>query len=417
MPGGTVVQTGVLYTYYPRGTDTFVFATRDFGEDTIVDFEVGRDRIDFRGSGLAASDLAFGWDAGTLTVDAGSGNTIKLQNLGETQPDRDAVLATFLFDPLPVVSVDDATVTEGGEMRFAVSLDRIRARDVTVTWSTSDGTATDGSDYTGQSGQTLTIPAGQTSAAIVVQTADDADVEQDESLTVTLSDPVNATLGDAVGEGVITDDDEPVQEAQTVEVSEQDIEYSSQETGTPARRTGTMEADDPLTGGEGVDFINARGGDDVASGRGGDDRIWGGLGDDRLNGEVGDDRLYGGRGQDVLNGGSGDDVLYGGKGDDVLRGGTGADRLEGGRGDDVLRGGAGADAFVYGDTEFGEDRIRDFEDGTDMLDLSGSGLQWSDLTVSNDAKGHAVVRVAGSDSRIVLEGVDAALVDQGDFVF
>ena len=39
---------------------------------------------------------------------------------------------------------------------------------------------------------------------------------------------------------------------------------------------------------------------------------------------------------------------------------------------DVLYSGDGANRFVYGDAEFGRDRIEDFEDGTDLLDFSGA---------------------------------------------
>ena len=102
---------------------------------------------------------------------------------------------------------------------------------------------------------------------------------------------------------------------------------------------------------------------------------------------------------------------------DELYGGRGADTLHGGRGKDILSGGHGRDVFVYEDADFGRDRIVDFEDGQDLLRFTGSGLQWSDLSVSNNGKGHAVVRVEGADSRIVLEGVDASLIGQDDFIF
>ncbi len=109
----------------------------------------------------------------------------------------------------PVASIDDVSVTEGGRVEFTVSLDKTWGEDVTLTWDTSDGTATDGSDYTGQTGQTLTIAAGQQSATITVQTADDSDDETDETFTITLSSPTNATLGDASGEATLTDNDDP----------------------------------------------------------------------------------------------------------------------------------------------------------------------------------------------------------------
>ena len=80
---------------------------------------------------------------------------------------------------------------------------------------------------------------------------------------------------------------------------------------------------------------------------------------------------------DVLLGGNGDDTLRGLPGDDTLEGGNGDDVLEPNAGNDVLHGGNGADTFVFG---FGAplvpgtlidrgDRIMDFEQGSDVLDL------------------------------------------------
>ena len=109
----------------------------------------------------------------------------------------------------PVASIDDVTVTEGGQARFTVNLDKTWSDDVTLTWDTSDGTATAGSDYTTQASQSLTIAAGQQSATVSVQTTDDGDDENDETFTVTLSNPTNATLGDDIGEATITDNDDP----------------------------------------------------------------------------------------------------------------------------------------------------------------------------------------------------------------
>ena len=179
---------------------------------------------------------------------------------------------------------------------------------------------------------------------------------------------------------------------------------------------GTMAAD-TMDGTSGADALDGLAGNDTVHGLGGDDRLWGRLGADTLHGNAGDDHLWGGKGRDTLHGGVGKDHLYGGKGDDTLYGGRLADELHGGRGDDLLSGGHGRDRFVYDDADFGRDRIVDFEDGTDLLEFTGSGLQWSDLLVSNNGRGDAVVRVEGADGRIVLEGVDASLIDQNDFIF
>ena len=203
-------------------------------------------------------------------------------------------------------------------------------------------------------------------------------------------------------------------------------DYAAASVGTTGRvtvggsATGEIEgtpAADTMDGTSGADAMDGLAGDDTAQGFGGDDRLWGRLGADTLYGNAGDDHLWGGKGRDTLHGGVGKDHLYGGKGDDTLYGGRLADALHGGRGDDLLSGGHGRDRFVYDDAEFGRDRIVDFEDGRDLLDFAGSGLQWSDLSVSNNGKGDAVVRIEGSDSKIVLEGIDASLIGQDDFIF
>ncbi len=106
---------------------------------------------------------------------------------------------------------------------------------------------------------------------------------------------------------------------------------------------------------------------DVLIGFTGNDFLYGRAGNDGLNGEIGNDRLYGQAGSDNLIGGSGFDLLVGG---------DGADRLDGGSNRDVLAGGNGADTFIFGQLfELGvgaaqRDRIRDFSDIQDRIDLS-----------------------------------------------
>ena len=75
-----------------------------------------------------------------------------------------------------------------------------------MSYATSDGTATAGSDYQAASGK-ITFAPGQTNAAISVSVIGDTSVEQDETLTVTLSAPANATLARASGTGTIKNDD------------------------------------------------------------------------------------------------------------------------------------------------------------------------------------------------------------------
>ena len=218
--------------------------------------------------------------------------------------------------------------------------------------------------------------------------------------------------------------------------------------------------DDQLEGGEGADSIQGGAGDDTIAGMAGADTIQGGAGDDliyggddgdaiqggdgadQLFGNEGNDFLEGGAGGDILvghsgedriSGGLGDDRLEGGDGDDTLRGDGGADSLRGGAGDDSLSGGDGGDTFVFYGQKFGNDRIEDFKVGEDVLRFDGakakysflglssssdSALQWSDLTISNNADGDAVISVSGRDDlSITLVDVDASDLSQDDFVF
>ncbi|MFA5926665.1 MAG: DUF2341 domain-containing protein, partial [Patescibacteria group bacterium] len=77
---------------------------------------------------------------------------------------------------------------------ITVSLSLASAKEITVAYATSDGTAEAGSDYTAASG-TLTFAAGETSKSIALAVTDNGVVEADETLVATLSDPSNATIG------------------------------------------------------------------------------------------------------------------------------------------------------------------------------------------------------------------------------
>src|SRR5262249_30201976 len=77
---------------------------------------------------------------------------------------------------------------------------------VTIHYSTSDYTATAGSDYTFTSG-TLTFDPGVLSQMITVAVTGDRVGELDETFYVNLDSPVNATLADTQGLGTILDDE------------------------------------------------------------------------------------------------------------------------------------------------------------------------------------------------------------------
>ena len=120
---------------------------------------------------------------------------------------------------VPLLSIGDAFATEGSAVGFSISMSKSAETEVTVSYSTSDGTATadpnatDGADYTAAASETVTIAAGETTKTISIPTGDDAVDEGDETFTVTLSDASgNAALGASISAtGTIVDNDETAQ--------------------------------------------------------------------------------------------------------------------------------------------------------------------------------------------------------------
>jgi hypothetical protein len=119
-------------------------------------------------------------------------------------------IGTILNDDAATLSIGDASVTEGGNLSFNVSLSRLVDVDTVITYSTADGSATTGdNDFAGP--QTFTIPAGQTSGTITVVTTADNKVELDETMTVQLqfvnASGRNVTIDDGSGRGTILNND------------------------------------------------------------------------------------------------------------------------------------------------------------------------------------------------------------------
>lgn len=180
---------------------------------------------------------------------------------------------------------------------------------------------------------------------------------------------------------------------------------------------------DNVTGGDGNDIINGNNQNDILFGNAGDDTIDGGAGNDTIDGGIDDDMLTGGTGQDMINGNSGTDFLFGNSGGDDLFGGAGIDTLDGGGGNDDLNGGAGADTFVFvqaaGVQSVGVDRIQDFEDGIDVIDLSSFDLasSYADVAAVATQFGTSVRLEFNPNNIIVLQNFDIADLDASDFFF
>ena len=107
----------------------------------------------------------------------------------------------------PAFSVDPVNVTEGGIAYFGVRLTGAVSSTYTVNYSTSNGTATAGSDYTPVSG-TLTFLPSQVFQNVAVSTVDNFMQNSNKTFNLVLSSPsAPATLSSASAVGTITDND------------------------------------------------------------------------------------------------------------------------------------------------------------------------------------------------------------------
>ena len=110
----------------------------------------------------------------------------------------------------PTLSISDVSQAEGNSgttaFTFTVTSSDAITNDVSVKYSTADGTAATGTDYQTNSG-TVTIPAGQKTASVTVLVQGDTTAEVDETFFVNLASPDNAVIGKAKGMGTILNDD------------------------------------------------------------------------------------------------------------------------------------------------------------------------------------------------------------------
>ena len=121
--------------------------------------------------------------------------------------DRGAVeLQPYPRMTISSVSGKEGTGTQHRQLRFPVSLSAPTTDVVTVSYSTTGGTAKAGVDYRPVRG-TLTFRPGQTALAIVVALVPDKIKEPNETVIVTLMKPSGAVLKQASATGTIVNDD------------------------------------------------------------------------------------------------------------------------------------------------------------------------------------------------------------------
>jgi YD repeat-containing protein len=184
------------------------------------------------GSATAGSD--YDETDGTLTF--APGDTSEIISIPVTNDTRDEPNETFTLalnspanarlgtpnsttvtitddDVTPSVAWQASSFTVGesaGSSLATVILSQPSANTVTVTYATSNGTATAGSDYTARSG-TITFAPGDTSESVSIVVLNDTLDENNETVTLTLSSPANATLGTPNPATLVIQDNDPPQ--------------------------------------------------------------------------------------------------------------------------------------------------------------------------------------------------------------
>ena len=203
---GDVATFNVTLTQASGKTVTVDYATADGTAEAPADYTSRSDPLSFSPGELSKTIMV-----PTIRDSIADNNetfTVTLSNPREATLDDHTAIATIIDDDLPTLSIRDVdvTVVEGGKAEFTVMLSMESTDDIMVDYATSDGTATEGTDYT-EASDTLTISAGDLEKTISVQTLPDTIEESDETFSLTLSSPVRATVQSGSATGKITDDD------------------------------------------------------------------------------------------------------------------------------------------------------------------------------------------------------------------
>ncbi|MBI2704016.1 MAG: PQQ-dependent sugar dehydrogenase [Actinobacteria bacterium] len=140
--------------------------------------------------------------------------SVRLSGLsGATMADSSAIV-NVLDDDAPIsVSVSDAVAVEGNSgsvpASFTVQLSRPvpAGTSVSVTVSTSGGTATAGSDYSAAASTVITFAVGEQTKPVSVSVIGDTAIEKNEIFKLSAKSPVGAVIADGMGTATIVNDD------------------------------------------------------------------------------------------------------------------------------------------------------------------------------------------------------------------
>jgi hypothetical protein len=229
---GTLQFSTSAYTVNENGGTATITVTRTGGSDGSVSVNYATSN----GTATAGSDYTA--TSGTLTFAAGeTSKTFTVPILDDTIVEGNETINLTLSGPTggatlgsqttAVLTIQDDDVAQPGVLQFSTSAYSVNENGgtatitvtrsggsnvpVSVSYATSDGTATAGSDYTAVSG-TLNFGVGETSKTFTIPILDDSLVEGNETVNLTLSNPTGgATLGSQTTATLTIQDDEVAQ--------------------------------------------------------------------------------------------------------------------------------------------------------------------------------------------------------------
>ena len=189
---GTVNATFTVSLSAPSGLNVSVdFATADGTATAPADYTAASGTLTFA-PGQTTKQVTV-LVKGDLLDEANETFFVNLSNPSNaTIADGQGVGTITDDDPLPSLSINDVTVTEGNTgtvaATYTVTLSTVSGRPVTVDYATANGTAVAPADYQAASG-TLTFTPGQTTRQLTVLVNGDLLDEANETYFVNLSNP------------------------------------------------------------------------------------------------------------------------------------------------------------------------------------------------------------------------------------
>lgn len=426
------------------GSDTFVLGTGQEGIDTVSDFNLATDKLDF--SRLGISDLATvnallsgssGWQ-----IEFGTeGDVARMSLLGRNATDLNA--SHYLFST--VVRNDALTGSNGDDHLFGGLGDDVltgndgsdrlfgeSGNDVLYAYTASVGAYTSGTDWLDGGAGNDQLNGAYSADTLLGGTGNDLLRGHGGNDQLDGGDGADSLLGGGGNDGllggagadvfVVGLGQDGVDVVNDFTKADDKLDFSAlgiSDLATVTALLGTSTGWQIHYGRQGseasLSLVNVGAAElgsshylfstavsnDAVTGSSSDDVLFGGLGDDVLIGNGGEDWLFGESGNDVLyahtttagsyessgdrvDGGAGNDQLQGGYSADSLLGGTGNDLLLGFEGGDQLDGGEGDDSLSGGS-------------GTDLL----NGGQGSDTADYRSATTKVTVDLAITAAQLV----------------